>query len=291
MKKLLYLICFLLLLGLFHGCTAQTAPCQIAATTLPVYEFTSMLCEGTDLKVCQIVTQSVSCLHDYTLQASQMQQLESAKTLVISGGGLEDFLDDAISSANTIIDASEEIDLLCAEARHDHSHGHSHEQDPHIWLSPVNAKKMATNICAQLSSLYPQHQEAFNRNLKTLAAKLDALQTYGEECLSDLSSRSLITFHDGFAYFAEAFDLTILKAVEEESGSEASAKELIELIQLVCDNKIPAIFTEKNGATSSADTICRETGIKSYCLDMGMSEGSYFDAMYHNINTVKEALG
>ena len=101
----------------------------------------------------------------------------------------------------------------------------------------------------------------------------------------------MVTFHDGFAYFADAFSLTILEAIEEESGSEASAKDLIHLIEEVEHHDLPAVFTEKNGSPSAAQVISRETGAGIYALDMAMSGESYFEAMYHNIDTIKEALG
>ena len=78
--------------------------------------------------------------------------------------------------------------------------------------------------------------------------------------------------------------------MEEESGREASAAELIELIEEVEHHALPAIFTEANGSVSAAGIIARETHIESYQLDMVMSGDSYFDAMYHNIDTLKEAL-
>ena len=117
------------------------------------------------------------------------------------------------------------------------------------------------------------------------------MQTYGEETLSSLFCRELITFHDGFAYFAHSFDLEILEAVEEESGSEASAKELKHLITMVREHDLPAIFTEVNGSTSAAGVISRETGATVHALDMAMASEDYFQSMYHNINTIKEALG
>ena len=194
------------------------------------------------------------------------------------------------------IDASEGISLLCPEedAHHDHDHnhdGHHHENDPHIWLSPKNAKTMVHNICHSLMDIYPEHEGIFHTNEESLLEKLDALQAYGQEQLSSLSCRELITFHDGFAYLADAFDLHILQAVEEESGSEAAASELIELIGMVNEHQLPAIFTEKSGSVSAASIISAETGVKVYSLDMAMSGHSYFDAMYHNIDTLKEALG
>ncbi|MBR4109944.1 MAG: zinc ABC transporter substrate-binding protein [Oscillospiraceae bacterium] len=290
MKKLAFLIMFSIFILLFSGCEANSEDCQIAATTLPVYTFTADLCAGTDLKVCQVITQNVSCLHDYTLQSSQMRIIETAKTIVISGAGLEDFLEDTLSHKHTIVDASANIELLCAEEEHNHTHGHKHDTDPHIWLSPQNAKIMASNICTGLTAQYPQYANTFSDNLTSLTAKLDALQVYGTQTLSQLSCRELITFHDGFSYFADAFDLTVLKAVEEEAGSEASAAELKEIITLVEDHALPAIFTETNGSESAARTICAETGAAYLSLDMAMSEGNYFEVMYRNIDTVKEAL-
>ena len=284
MKKLcLFLIVLLLLLS---GCGKDT-DAQIVASTLPVYEFTSALCQGTDISVSRLITEEVSCLHDYTLQVTQMQAVEAADVVVLNGGGLEDFLEDVLKTADRVVDASEGMELSCGH----HHEGHNHEDDPHIWLSPEKAKQMSRLICEELSKLYPAHKEQFSANLTELLGKFDTLQVYGETELSSLKNRNLITFHDGFSYFAESFDLHILKAVEEESGSEASAKELIEIIDLVKFNCLPAIFTERNGSTAAATVISAETGAKVYSLDMAMAGDSYFDAMYHNIRTVKEALG
>lgn len=293
MKRILSIFLIILLLC---GCSAEE-PAQIAATTLPVYEFTARLCEGTGISVTRLVTEEVSCLHDYSLNVRQVKAAEAAKLIVISGAGLEEFMEDLLHDHPTI-DASSGIELLCPEDDHEHEHKHEHEQeghhhnsDPHIWLSPVHAKTMVANIAAGLSREYPEFAPRFSENEARLLAELDDLQTYGEGALADLSCREIITFHDGFAYFAGTFGLTILEAVEEESGSEASAKELIHLIEEVEHHNLPAVFTEKSGSVSAAGIIARETGCGSFALDMAMAGDSYFKAMYHNIDTIKEALG
>lgn len=278
---------FLLLCCLFLpclGCAAAPAPAEIVATTLPVYEFTSSLCRDTGLSVTRLITENVSCLHDYSLSVRQAKTIEGAQVVVLSGGGLEDFMADALSGCDRIIDSSHSISLS------DH-HEHAHGEDPHIWLSPANAKAMAESICSGLTEIYPQHSALFAENLKALSAELDALEAYGAQQLSELSCRQMITFHDGFHYLAEAFDLEILKAVEEESGSEASAMELKELTYLIEENRLPAIFTERSGSVSAAGILAAETGVQVYSLDMAMTGNSYFEAMYHNIDTLKEALG
>jgi len=296
MKKIPVL--FLLLSLLVSGCSAGAAPARIAATTLPVYEFTARLCEGTPLTVTRLVTEEVSCLHDYSLNVKQVKAAEAAEVIVISGAGLEEFLDDILADVKTI-DASQNIQLITPEEHHHHhgheeesgSHeGHHHEEDLHIWLSPANAMAMAENICHGLTVQYPAYAVQFSANLQALQKDLADLQTYGHSQLKDLSCRELITFHDGFSYFADCFGLTILEAVEEESGSEASAKELIHLIEEVEHHQLPAIFTEISGSVSAAQIISRETGASSHALDMAMAGDSYFDAMYHNIDTIKEAL-
>jgi ABC-type Zn uptake system ZnuABC Zn-binding protein ZnuA len=208
--------------------------------------------------------------------------------VVVSGAGLEEFMHDLLSGRN-VIDASTGIPLLGCEHDHEDDH-HHHEADSHIWLSSENAKIMCANICAGLEEKYPQYASVFRTNLAKLTADIQILEDYGKQQLSSLSCRELITFHDGFAYFAQSFDLHILAAVEEESGSEASAKELKELIGLIESYQIPAIFAEKSGSVSAAGIISRETGVAIYDLDMAMAGSSWFDAMYHNIDTIKEAL-
>lgn len=291
MKKIIVAISVIVLMLCLFGCSAGSQNPDVVATTKPVYDFTAFLCNGTGITVQQLITENVSCLHDYTLQVRQMRALEGADTVVLSGAGLEGFLHDALESANTVIDASQGIELHCGEHHHDEEDGHRHDSDPHIWLSTDNARKMAENICRGLCQQYPECTKTFTENLNSLNVKFDQVKACGQAALTGIEQRNLITFHDGFSYFAEEWDLNILRAVEEESGSEASAAELKELICLIRQYELPAIFTEVNGSTSAAQIIANETGVSIYTLSMGMSDGDYFDTMYHNINAVKEALG
>lgn len=293
MKRLTALLGLLILL--LASCAQAEAPAQIAATTLPVWEFTSRIVDGTGITVARLVTEPVSCLHDYSLNVRQVKAVEATELVVISGAGLEEFMDDLLAGKESVVDASSGIEILECTHEHDHGHeldnGHHHEVDSHIWLSPENAMSMARNICSGLSARYPRHKDTFEANLSSLLDDLKALDAYGQSQLADLTCTDLITFHDGFGYFAQAYDLHILEAVEEESGSEASAQELKHLITIVREHNLPAVFTECNGSASAAEVISRETGSAIFQLDMAMGGESYFEAMYHNIDTIKEALG
>ena len=284
MKRCIALILALTCL-LLPGCGSGSHASQIVATTLPIYEFTVSLCQGTDITVTRLITEEISCVHDYTLTVDQLQALESAKLVICNGLGLDSFVSDMLPAGKEIYTIAETPD---ADREHNHHHG---ENDPHIWLNPTHAAKMCNGICEALIRLYPTHTETFRENLGELLARLEALEAYGKEQLSGIRCRRLVTFHDGFSGLAEAYDLTILRSIEEESGSEASAAQLKELITLVNENRLPAIFTEKNGSDSAARIISRETGAPIYALDMGLTGSSYFDAMYQNIDTLKEALG
>ena len=101
-----------------------------------------------------------------------------------------------------------------------------------------------------------------------------------------------MTFHDGFSYFADAYGLTILAAIEEEEGAEPSAAELKEIVELTESHHIPMIFTEKNGAANAAEIVAQETGVKTGVLDLGMSggEGSYSAVMDANLDALKAGL-
>ena len=293
MKKFLIILLLCLTLG---GC-APAEQADIAATTLPVWQFTSRLTAGTDLTVTRLVTEEVSCLHDYTLTVRQMKAIEEADVVILSGAGLEEFLDDALESAGKVIDSSAGIELLTGEHHHHHEgeeeeahEGHHHEADPHIWLSPAHAGAQARNICAGLSAQYPEYATIFEENLNKLLSDLKKLEDYGRQELAELSSREILTFHDGFAYLAHAFDIEIVEAIEEESGAEASAKELIHLIEEVRHHDIRAIFVETNGSGSAASIIAAETGAHLTTLSMAMSGDDYFAAMYANIDALKEAL-
>mgnify|MGYP000262980798 CR=1 FL=1 len=284
LKKRLFagLLALVLLCAPLSGCAAREAErYDVLASTAPVRAMTAALLEGTGLNCGLVVTESVSCLHDYTLTVAQMEKIGQADVVVLNGLGLEEFMEDALRTAKRTITASTGVDTLPGEDG----------EDPHIWLDPANCILMCKNIAAGLAEFYPDKQPLIEQNLSAVTAEYEAAQTYGEETLKALSCRELVTFHDGFSYFADAFDLTIAAAMEVESGSEPSAKELEAIIAIVEEDQIPAVFYETNGEAGSAEVVANETGCSVWTLDMAISSGDYFAAMRENIDIVKEALG
>ena len=288
----------LLLLTACGGGTAS-APAEeedtlrILATTYPVYLFTTAVTEGVEgVEVTRLIREEISCLHDYTLTVNDMKAIEAADVIVMNGVGLEDFMADALASSDApVIDCSQGVALLAALGHE--GHDHDAEYDPHIWMDPDRAAQMVWNVATVLSELDTMNGDLYTANASAAEARLQS-EVNRVEDPDDLAG--LITFHDGFQYFAQATGLDLLKAIEEEEGAEASAAEIKEIVGLIGEYDIPAIFTEKNGSDATAQAISRETGCCVAQLDLIMSgDGSgiqpYVDAMNQNIDTILEALG
>lgn len=278
MKAFRILLADIWILALLAGCGGAAeaeAGDTILATTYPMYYLTCRLTEGMeDITVEQMVTEQVSCIHDYSLTTEDMKKLERADIVVMNGAGLEDFMAPALEQIppEKRIAAGDTCD------------------DPHYWLDPGAYHRAELQVARMLEREYPEQRAILSQNSARLGQELDALAGELKEAASGLSCRQLITFHDGFASFAAAFGLENT-AIEEEEGSEPSAAQLKEICGLIGQEHIPAIFVEKNGSTSAAELIARETGVKIFILTTVMDgETDYITAMKENIRTVGEAL-
>ena len=257
----------------------EAARLTVVCTTYPIYLFTSSLTEGVEgVAVERLDTGSTSCLHDYTLSMADMKKLERADVIAVNGAGLEEFLEDALAASDAaVIDCSLGVELLENLSHHhdgDDHDGHDHGHwDPHYWMDPSNARTMAANLRNNLVLLDPDHAAEYEDNaVQTEEILLQAEKdTWAlvEEHLPQ-GAPGLITFHDGFQYFAKAYGLPLLASIEEEAGSEASAHEIVGVTELVKEHGIPAIFTEVNGSDATARAIARETGCRVAQLNMLM---------------------
>lgn len=289
-----------LALALLAGCAPaapdDTSGLHILATTYPVYLFTTAVvgdAEGVEVEL--LVNAQTSCLHDYTLTVRDMKAIEQADVIVMNGVGLEDFMADALAHSDAaVIDCSESIQLLPTLEHEGHDgHDHDEEYDPHIWMDPHQARQMVDAIADGLSALNAEQAETYRANADGALCALSQVDPFYRDGV--YPPYPLITFHDGFQYFANAYGFDLLKAIEEEEGATASAAEIKEIVALIEENRIPAIFVEKNGSRKTADVLAWETGCKVCELDMLMSgdgEGiqPYLDAIDQNLTTILEAF-
>ena len=314
------LLLSLLLLISAAGCgRAQESPQEgqlhITATTYPLYVLTSAVAAGMDhVEVRRLNTGSVSCLHDYTLTVSDMRHLEQADIIVLNGAGLESFLDQTLGQLHgALLDCSHSVSLLEGDTHkhheesghdHDHDHDHTHEHDPHYWMDPENMISVAGAIAHTLSAEDPTNAERYENNARVVCSALQSAYDDWSAAAEALSSPYLITFHDGFHYFAQAFGLEILFSMEEEDGATASARDITLAAGLVKEHHLSVIFTEENGSGSAARAVSGETGVCVSQLSMLMSGKDapanaaaedilyqlYILPMNNNIETILEVL-
>lgn len=309
------------ILGLFLGLALALSSCaspvrsdeglHILCTTYPLYLFTTAVTEGVGgVEVTLLINSQTSCLHDYTLTVADMKAIEGADVIVMNGLGLEDFMSGALAASHAnVIDCSQGIDPLPPLEHEGHEHHrevnrpegtgetglgrHKEEFDPHYWMDPHRAGQMVEYIADGLAALNADNGEAYRANAADVLTTL--LQV--DPCARDVvfPPYPLITFHDGFQYFAAAEGFDLLRAIEEEDGSTVSAAEIRELSALIESEDIPAIFVEKNGSRVAAGVLSRETGCAVYELDMLMSGDGrgiqpYIDAMDANLKSVLTAF-
>lgn len=298
MKKVAALLTLLLgALGL-TACSTPADPSQglnIVATTTQVTEFTTTVV-GTSGTVTGLIQPNQSA-HSFDPSAKQLLMLSQADAVVINGADLEPWLADALSAANfsgTIIDASSGIPLI--------------ESDPHVWTAPLNAQKMVANIETGLDSLpgiTSELKKAFADNAAAYNQQLTALDEWIVANLAQVPAdqRLLVTNHDAFTYFVDAYGINFLGSIipSFDDNAEPSASEIDALIALIKQSGTKAIFSESSISPKLAQTIASEAGVKVYSGDnalysdslgvAGSSGETYITATIHNVTILMDAWG
>ncbi|HAL73724.1 MAG TPA: zinc ABC transporter substrate-binding protein [Clostridiales bacterium] len=262
---------------------------KIITSFLPIYIFTANLTAGIDgISLNNLAAPDVGCLHDYSLLPGDMVKLEEADIFIFNGAGMESYLNQLAELGNDMItiEASQGIELLPAAGN---------ENNGHVWLSVPLAIRQVRNISAGLQQADPARKSQYQTNEVAYINRLEALDADFRNGLADLKHWDIITFHEAFPYLAREYGLTVAGVIEREPGSEPSASELAETIDLIKSKGISALFAEPQYSTRVAETIAAETGAKIYTLDpivTGAADAAtYEQKMRQNLAVLQEALG
>ena len=182
------------------------------------------------------------------------------------------------------------------EEHHDHDHG---ALDPHAWQSLRHAVAYVDNITAALAKADPDNASTFHRNRAAYVAEIEALDAEIRGMFAELppGSRTIVTSHDAFQYFGRDYGLTFLAPQGLSTASEASAREVARLIELIRSQGIRAVFPENVADPRLLERIADETGAtiggKLYPGALSDPDGpapTYLDLMRHNARTLMQAL-
>ena len=262
---------------------AAEVPLRIVTSFYPIHIAVLNVARNVPgVEVINLTPPITGCLHDYSMTPGDLRTLTQADAFVVNGLGMESFLDDAVKRLPylRVIDASQGIKPL--------------DDNPHVWVSVTLAIQQVRNIADALEEFDPDHAERYRANADAYIARLDALRRRMREGLDGVKNRNIVTLHEAFPYFAREFGLRVVAVIEREPGSEPSARELAQTIDIVRQTGAPALFAEPQYPAKAIDTIAAETGAKVYTLDPAvtgpMEPGAYLGIMETNLETLIAAL-
>lgn len=176
-----------------------------------------------------------------------------------------------------------------------HVHG---EIDPHLWLDAANAAAYVDLIEQELSMRAPKHAPRFRQRARAYRQTLLALDQEIKDSLAQVpeARRQLVTNHDAFAYFADAYGLNVAGFVTPNPSTQPSVAERAKLARTISDLNVPAVFLEPTSRTRSStlDQVAEDAGIK-VCdiLSDSFIKGhdTYVKLMRFNERSIRQCLG
>ena len=157
---------------------------------------------------------------------------------------------------------------------HNDAHAHAHgEFDAHIWLDPVNAKKMVLEIAHELSDLDPNNKVKYENNANATIKSLDELVDSNKKILS--KDISYVVFHDAYQYFEKRFGVIPAGALTLNPDVLPGAKQIADIQDVINDKGIKCIFSEPQYNPKIIETIGNDMKISTGVMD---PLGAYIDA-------------
>ena len=266
---------------------------RVVATTTQVADFARNV-GGDRVQVTSLLKPGVDA-HDYEPSPADIATIADADLVLQNGVGLEEWLDDTISSsgfAGPVVDTSKGIRLRQVEGG----------DDPHIWQDPGNAQRMAATIEEALASAAPADAASFQANLAAYTDRLQALDAEVARQIDSLANKRVVTNHDAFGYYLDRYGLVLVGSVigSFDTSAELSGRELRDLVAKVRATGVKAIFSETTLPPKAAETLGREVGVKVVVGEDALygdalgppgSDGdTYLKMVRHNTATIVDNL-
>jgi zinc transport system substrate-binding protein len=253
-------LCLMLLLMLFAPSCSNKEYKQrtITVTIEPLKYFTEQIA-GDKFKVVSMVPKGGSP-ETYEPSPRQMADLSESDLYILAGqidfertwmNKLKNYAPHTI-----IIDSSKGINYIRTI---------NGEQDPHIWMSTINAKTIATNIYNALVLVDSKDRMTFKHNLEALMTKIENTDTQIRENLTKDKSTTFLIYHPALTYYANDYNLTQIPI--EREGREPSAAQIKQLTLLAKQKKVKTMFIQKQFSVRNADVVNRSVNAKTVLIN------------------------
>ena len=177
--------------------------------------------------------------------------------------------------------------------------------DPHVWMDIELWSTCVGYVATVLSQEDPEHAAAYRQNADTLQTKLKDLDAYVKSAINSIpdGQRILITAHDAFGYFAQAYGITVRAPQGLSTESSAGVQDIVELVDFIVDNEIKAIFVESSVSEENIKALIEAAASKNWTVKIGGElfadamgapgtyTGTYIGMMDHNATVIARALG
>jgi zinc/manganese transport system substrate-binding protein len=249
--------------------------------------------------------------HTYDPAPADLVVLEGAAVVFENGLGFEPWLDqfyESAAPAGKRVVVTEGIEPRHADEAHEEEHQeedaeHEHgEFDPHVWHDVANTIVMVGNIRDALVEVDPANAAVYEANAAATTADLEALDAWVREQVTTLPEerRKLVTSHDTFGYFADAYGFQVLGTALGSLSTEAgdpSARDIAALIGAIEEAGVPVIFAENVSNPALMESIAAEAGVTlapplyTDALGEPGSPGERYEGLIRsNVTTIVDAL-
>src|SRR5574338_863180 len=230
---------------------------KFLASFYPLYEFTKII-GGEKINVSTIIPPGIEP-HDWEPSIQDLQKMQTSDMIVINGVGLEPWITKLVlvNPDILIVDTSNGISLL---EKNKLVFSNQIQDDPHISLDPVLAKKQIQSITNGLIKIDPQNAEYYQENTKAYNTKLDLLDNKIRNELSICIKKDFLAFHDAFSYFAKEYGLNQNTIIGVNPNEEPTAVILQQIIQKSKNLNLHVIFTEEAVNPRVSEVIANEIG-------------------------------
>jgi zinc/manganese transport system substrate-binding protein len=285
----------LLLIG--ASCLVTAMP-SLAEDRLPVVATFSILGDfvktvgGDRVEVTTLVGPNGD-VHVYLPTPADARKLSIAKVVFINGLGLEGWMTRLVATSGT------KAPIIIATKGVTPRDMKNELPDPHAWQSIGNARIYVANIRDALTKVDPAGAGTYDTNAKSYLVKLDALEKDVRAGIGriPIDRRKIITNHDAFGYFGDAYGMEFIAPAGLSTDSEPSARDVAKIITQIRTQKIPAVFLENVTDPRLMQQVAEESGAKigGKLYSDALSEPSgpasnYIALMRNNVREFDKAL-
>jgi len=268
-RQIIMLLCLMVMTGVILmacGCVQQkeaganadngTNPLTVAVTILPQKQFVERI-TGEHARIIVLVPPGASP-HTHEPTPKQLEDISKASLYIKVGSGIEferAWMNklSGINPRMRIVDSSTGIQLISGYHDDDETGA-----DPHIWLSPKNAKIMVENMYRGLVSADPEHKMVYRANTDAYLKELDELDADISREISKKQIHAIMVYHPAWSYFAR--DYGLLQIPIETEGKDPSPTRIENLIRQAKEGNITVVFASPEYSTKSAEVIAKEIG-------------------------------